>query len=322
MSGWPADFLTVELRGQQTGHGSADIMDYYINQPAPDFNAMGTYFGVDVATGERTPRRRDAWNEAVFYLSDGKTYVSVNNSFNTCVVETPLVAIELLNRSGWYLTRGGDPAIMLWDDICVMPLLRILTPEETGDWVSVDGAADIVISSSPTQDIVLLPDTKSVARFVKPDAGYRASWRVSQGMIEIWFWDPYLQDPGYKTEIGLENPSTGEFIQATAYSVLMNEVAASYYASTDKTGHGGSFSTPRSKGWHRVVFRKVNDQIRVSIDGVMADGDALMWNDPPANLEFYARSGNSNYPEGSAVWFSRAVFTGDETTSLPDWRWR
>jgi hypothetical protein len=320
LAGWPKDSVTVELRGKSTGHGGGILNVYYINRPAPDLNAMGTYFGSDIATGERTPRRREAWNEATFHMDGGKTYTSVNGSFSDCIVESPMTKLDLLCRSGWYMTRGGDPKIMLWDDLCVMPKIRATDWSTIPHWIETDSRASIIDSVSPSLDFVFLPDTEKVVRLAAPDTAIRADWDVDQGMIETWFWDTNDGESGYKTEIGVrnrENPT--EYLVVKAYSVVMNNVAEVYYASTHLTGHGGSFSAPRSKGWHKITFRKVQNELRVAIDGHMADGDTLVWTDPPSSLEFFMQSGTSDYYNGSCLWLSRMMFAGDAAVPVSGW---
>ena len=111
--GWPLDFTTVELRGQRSGHGGGDIHNYYVARPCEECSAMGVEFGYDLMTGASIARATDRWNEVSFLMEDGQTLTSINNHPSTLIVTTPLTQIELLCRSGWYQTRGGEAQVML-----------------------------------------------------------------------------------------------------------------------------------------------------------------------------------------------------------------
>ncbi len=318
--GWPQDYVTVELKGERTGHGGGEIDYYYVQRPAPGLNAMNIFFGTDIETAEYIKRRIHAWNQVSFVIDNGKTYTSINNKHSDCIVESPLTKLELLCRSGWYYTRGGDPQIMIWDDICVMPKLFSTNFDTVPSWITQTGGSPLIESASPSAEIALLPNTNQVVRIPNPETTLTAPWNVDQGEIELWFWDPYYTEPGYKTEIGIQNPvNPDEYIVIKAYSVVMNSISESYYVSTHNSGHGGSFYISRSQGWHKVAFRKVNNSLRIAVDGIMADGGDLVWNDPPSSLELFIRSGSSNYDNGSGVWLSRIMMAGQETTSVNGW---
>ncbi len=320
LEGWPLDYVTVELKGRRTGHGGGDIDYYYITRPAPGLNAMNIFFGTNIETGEYIKRKKHTWNQVSFVIDNGKTYTSINNKYSDCVVESSLTKIELLCRSGWYFTRGGDPQIMIWDDICVMPKLFSTNFDTLPTWISQTGGSPLIENANPGAEMTLLPNTNQVVRIPDSESTLTAPWNVDQGEIELWFWDPYYTEPGYKTEIGIQNPANPEeYIVVKAYSVVMNSISESYYVSTHNSGHGGSFYIPRSKGWHKVALRKVDNTLRIAVDGIMADGENLVWNSPPSSLELFIRSGSSSYINGSGIWLSRIMIAGQETTSVDEW---
>ncbi len=321
LEGWPQDYVTVELKGERTGHGGGEINYYYVTRPAPGLNAMNIFFGTDIETGEYIERRKNSWNQVSFVIDDAITYTSVNNNHSDCLVDSPLTKLELLCRSGWYFTRGGDPKIMIWDDICVMPKIASTSFDHIPSWLSQTGGSPLIESASPDADFIFLPNTEKAIRIPDPETTLTASWNVQQGEIELWFWDPYLTEPGYKTEIGIQNAmNPDEYIVVKAYSVVMNAVSESYYCSTHNSGHGGSFSIPRTKGWHKVSFRKVKNTLRHAVDGNMADGENLVWENPPSSLELFIRSGSSSYVNGSGIWLSRIMMAGQKNTPVSEWK--
>lgn len=322
-AGWPLDFLTVEAKGSRTGHGGGDIDYYYVNRPAPGRNAMNIFFGSDIETGEYVKRRMNAWNHVSFVLDGGAAHASVNHHFTDCILESPPARLELLCRSGWYFTRGGDPKIMLWDSVSVMPKIASTAFGSLPHWIESAGAADLVFSASPESDFVFLPGAETAARITGPDTVLTADWPAERGEIELWFWDPYHTEPGYKTEIGVRNKANpDEYIVVKAYSVVMNAVSGEYYASTHQSGHGGSFRVPRTAGWHKVSIRKTDEILQMAIDGYLAEGAGLTWNQPPDSLELFIRSGSENYHLGAGLWLGRLTMAGAGATGVFDWSLR
>ncbi len=317
--GWPADFLTVDLKGQKTGHGSDLINTYYVCNPS-DANAMGVYFGTDIISSESIPRVTQSWNQASFLLDNGIATVSVNGSFADNEVTTPLAHIELLCRSGWYLTRGGDAQIMQWDDISVMPKMFSSTMDTIPDWLTASTGTDIEFNNAIDDMFIPLPQTTQASRFTASDMELSTPWNVEQGTIELWFWDPYYETGRYKNIVALYNANNPEeYLRVQMYSILMNNVSTNYYAATHLTGHGQSHETARSQGWHRIIFNKTLDKLTVSVDGDQANEEGNVWHDAPNNLVLKIQSGDSNYSDGGAVWFSRMMVAGNETTPVYDW---
>jgi hypothetical protein len=319
LTGWPANFLTVDLKGKRSGHGGGLINTYYVCNPT-DANAMGTHFGVDIASSEKIPRVTQSWNQVSFVLDNGIATASINGSFADNQVITPLTRLELLCRSGWYLTRGGDAQIMQWDDIIVMPKIYSTTMDAIPDWLTALPGTDIEFNDTPSGGFTPLPQTGMVSRFTRSDMGLSMPWNVEQGSIEIWFWDPYYETGRYKNVVALYNANNSdEYLRIQMYSILMNKVSTNYYAATHLTGHGQSHETPRSQGWHRIIFSKTNNKLTVSVDGNPAHEETNVWHDAPNNLVLKIQSGDSNYSDGGSVWFSRMMVAGIKTTPVNDW---
>ena len=320
---WPLDFTAVDIKGRQTSLGEEPIQNYYVVRPDEEASGMGLWFGDDIISQARIPRATEAWNEATFCTIDGKTYTSINGYHSDCVNESKLPLLQLLCRSGWYPTRGGESKIMVWDDICVMPKLNATTFDGIPDWMESVNAAGIVGSASPGEGFVFLPGAENTLSLQSPDTELSCPWAVDRGTIEVWFWDTNTSTPGYKTEIQVANTANpDEWIEFLHYSVVMNNVADSYYIKTHDSTRGSSFKVPRREGWHRLVFRKVKNELRLSVDGVMGDGEKFVWNDPPSHLTFKIKSGDSNYIMGSGLWLGRLTLAGDAATDVSDWRLR
>ena len=321
VAGWPNDFVTVELRGLSTFLSDNPIHHYYVARPCPDCGAMGLFWGKSLTSGASVQRVTQAWNHVTFLLDDGKTYTSVNGHPTTCVVDSELTDLELLCHSGWYMTRGGEAEIMLWDDICVMPKIHSTSFQEgVPEWLTLSGEGGVVQSASPSLDFRFLPDANNVIAIDAPDTKLTAPWNVERGAIEVWFWDTNTSAPGYKTEVKVSNADNAdEWIEFLHYSVVMNNVADGYYIKTHDSSRGNSFKVPRTRGWHKLVFRKVNGELRLAIDGTMGDGETFVWSDPPDNLLFEITGGDSNYMMGSGLWFGRIMTTGEESSSGIEW---
>ena len=318
--GWPLDYLTVELKGQRSGHGGGAIEYYYVNRPDPEGGGMGVEFGKDLISGDYVQRVTEAWNEVSFTIVNGKTHASINGTPTDIEVESPLTHLELLCRSGWYKTRGGEAKAMLWDNIFASPLIHAAGFERCPEWMTLQNG-DCEFSALPDDLFVPLVGTTEAARLSEPETELSCSWNVEQGAIEIWFWDPYRTDAGFKDIITLSNTDNeSEFLQVVAYSQVMGNTSQSYYVKTHNTSMGGTFKVPRSHGWHRLLFRKVNDCLSVSVDGVPADDETAVWNDPPGKLTVALQTGTPSYANGGSIWYGRILITGIPKTSIQQWK--
>ncbi len=314
--GWPLDFAAVELRGQRSGHGGGSIDYYYAASPDPGGGGMGVDFGTDLMTGEYIARVTETWHEVSFSMIDGLTHVSIDGHATTLEVDSPLTHIDLLCRSGWYATRGGEAKAMLWDEIFVSPLINNGLFEPTPDWMMLSaGSADY--SSVPSDDFIPLPGTTGATRLPAPEMSLTCPWNVESGMIEIWFWDGGYVAAGYKDILGIYNAeNSDEYIRVTNYSQRMGMISEEYYASTHNTAHGGTAKAPKSSGWHRVIFRKAGNVLSVSVDGIQS---TEVWIDPPDQLVLSLESGASNYMLGGGLWYGQIVVTGIPMASVSEW---
>ncbi len=321
---WPLDFVAVELKGRRTGHGSDVIPYYYVNRPCPDCNAMGVDFGYDITTGERVERTYNTWHEVSFVIDDGVTLTSIDNHPTSIAIESAPSRIELLCRSGWYVTRPGDGRTMLWDDIFIAPKMHSTGFDTAPEWMTPDPNTSLVFEATPSPNLpasfVPLLETGQVARFPGPEMKLSAPWDVDQGMIEVWFFDPNIQAAGYKDIVRVSNAANPEeYLRISLYSHLMGNPAETYYVATHETPKGGTYGASRSEGWHRLIFRKVKGELSLSVDGISTRNETTVWDDPPDNLLFEILSGNSRYPMGSAMWYSRIVMTGENATGVRAW---
>ena len=199
--GWPLYYLTVDLKGEYTGHGRSGFMEYYTIAKNDDPNeGMGVEFGYPVGSAsDEIYRATETWHLVTFDIDNGTTTLSVDRQMVDIVETHALPELELLCRSGWYQTRPGEEKIMRWDGIAISPKIHSTDFSSTPSWMIFSATSSLVYDTtreSQTVPFEFIPGCSRVARFPSGDQTMECSWNVSEGAIEIWFWDDMADEGG------------------------------------------------------------------------------------------------------------------------------
>lgn len=325
---WPLDFLTVDMKGRKTGHGAGVIDYYYACKPCVGCGGMNTTFGEPVGSATDFFREYDRWHLVSFVKENTGTTVSIDNRIADVTSASDLAELELLCRSGWYETRPGDPAIMLWDNLCISPKLEGAVFDSTPGFLNYSAGSYLVFSASPAPEYEPLPGAARVARFPGADMQAQAYWGVDAGEIQIWLWDNIADEGGNPDNGSIDILLTdvldsSKYFRLRTYETVMGAVADQWYVVTPQspTGMGNSLNVPRLKGWNLVVFHKDPDGLRVSINGQLVRDASYRWDDPPLQLEFSIVSRSGSYGDGNPLWLGKVLMSGGDlaTSAVIDW---
>lgn len=332
-AGWPLYYLTIDLKGEYTGHGRSGFMPYYTAAKNDDPNeGMGVTFGYPVGSvNDEIYRATETWHLVSFDIDNGTTTMAIDGEMTDIVETHELSSLELLCRSGWYQTRPGQAKIMRWDGISISPKLFTTDFSTTPSWMTFTEGSSLVFAATHQSSEVpfeFIPGSKQLARFPTGNQSMQCPWNVSRGAIEVWYWDNISDEGGQPDNGGIDiivssKNDSSQYIRMRTYESVMGSMTNKWYLVTPQSSAamGSSLNLSRKLGWNHLVFHKTPACLHVSLNGELVTQEAYRWDTPPDDLVLQITS-RSGYNDGFPLWLGRISMAGtldDQPSSVTNW---
>lgn len=220
---------------------------------------------------------------------------------------------------------------MRWDGISISPKMFTTDFSSAPSWMTFSEVASLTFAATHSSQSVpfqFIPGCAQLARFPGGNQAMQCPWNVSQGAIEIWYWDNIADEGGQPDNGSIDiivysQVDSSKFTRMRTYESVMGSMTNKWYLVTPQSSleMGNSLHLPRKLGWNRLVFHRTPNCLYVSLNGQLVTQEAYRWDSPPDELvlQIVSRSG---YNDGFPLWLGRISMAGSleaRPSSVTEW---